>query len=80
MKRKFLDAISELISLHSTAAQVSSAALVEDSGNFTVVIACNDGFDREDERTLVDMFAKLEEYSRFSHVYTAVCRSFTGLR
>jgi hypothetical protein len=31
-KRKFLDAISELIAMHDTAAQVSSAALVEEFG------------------------------------------------
>jgi hypothetical protein len=32
MKRKFLGSISELIAMHDTAAQVSSAALVEEFG------------------------------------------------
>lgn len=50
VKRKFLDAISELISMHGTAVQVSSAALVDDSVKVTVVVARKGGFDYEDER------------------------------
>jgi hypothetical protein len=73
MKRKFVDAISELIAMHGTAAQVSSAALVEDSGKITFVVARNDGFDHEDKRTIIDVFAQLEEHSRVGQSYKAVC-------
>jgi len=73
MKRKFLDAISELIAMHGAAAQVSSAALVEDSGEITVVVARNDGFDGVDKAAIIDLFAQLEKLSRVGESYEPVC-------
>jgi hypothetical protein len=72
VNRKFLDAISELISMHGTAAQVSSAALVDDSEKVTVVVARKDGFDYEDERDIIDLFEQLREYARIGQMYNAV--------
>jgi hypothetical protein len=75
IKRKFLDAISELVSTHATAARASIAALIEDSGTVTILLARNEGFDYEDRSIIVDMFAQLREYSRLGHTYTAVSHS-----
>jgi hypothetical protein len=58
--------------MHGTAAQVSSAALVDDSEKVTVVVARKDGFDYEDERDIIDLFEQLREYARIGQMYNAV--------
>jgi hypothetical protein len=72
VKRKLLDAISELISMHGTAAQVSSVAPVEDLEKVTVVVARKDGFNYEDERDIIDLFEQLREYAHVGQMYNAV--------
>jgi hypothetical protein len=72
VKRKFLDANSELISMQGTAAKVSSAALVEDSDKVTVVLAHNDGFDYDDQIDVLDLFEQLREFALIGNTYTVV--------
>jgi hypothetical protein len=72
VKRKFLDAISELIFMHGIAAQVSSVALVEDLEKVTVVVARKGGFNYEDERDIIDLFEQFREYAHVGQMYNAV--------